>query len=336
MKEMLLMRFRAVAASMHQYVFARGTMYGKTFGFASGRERPAENSAGVETTKLYQIANGILKSIDTALLHISMDSSVDTRAMAKEQYTENLLLQSISKTISSGSGHSNLIEYISGNISSESLDVGFANSAIAERGMGKVLTYTIHKASPLSVWITYTKGIITSNSKTVGRPNSADVLYGFGSVYMIDLLRACPNIADIMYGRGLVTLKLVANSGISTEEPNKTLMKLSELEDNHTVSGEIQEPDTVLLNSTNKMTANASTIALEFSVETRGTIYGSSSMIGNANTAEAIPSLAMDKNTFRTVASPYIWQSPNVIENDTLHIASVYNTSQNDSTLYIE
>lgn len=345
MKSMLLMRYRAIAASLYQYILTHGTMYGKMFGFANGRERPAMDGAGDSTTTLYQIANGILKWVDTALLHSTMGMTPDTKAMGKDQYTENLLMQSKTRMYSRGAGHTYWIIFGRGRSFSQTLDRGLGRVATTELGFGKTITQQLYRAALNPAGIVYGEGSLLSKIFTDSRLRLADVIGGAASTFMSGYSVSSLSDADIAHGRGLMSSKVVTNSGISTEDVIETLMKLSTIGENHYASIMTQGLENILANTVMLDLGSASGILLDMNIETRGMFLAYLRSIGHIKLSDVeLSSVLSETETIITVGNAEIieygdadyWQEPIRLDENTLYIRSVYNVNQNDSTIYIE
>ena len=161
MKDILLIRFRAIAANLRQYISTSGTMYSKFFGFAGGKEQPVEDSIIKTNIKLYQIANGILRDVATVLLHVLIDTSANTRAMGKVEGTENLLLYLKTFFKSFVSGVPIITSPTRGFIGAKSTNRAESRDADAERVTGiSTMARMVCKAVSRSQWVSYTKAVI--------------------------------------------------------------------------------------------------------------------------------------------------------------------------------
>lgn len=206
MKNMLLMRYRAIAASLYEYVRTRGTMYSRFFSFASGQVRPTENGSGLSITELYQIANGIPESVDDTMMYCITVS--DDRGLIRSQYPEDLLMLLLSKPTSIASGHSDDILFSKGDYLWGSKELGQVYTQYIEELIMRSLTESPMIASGHSDDILFGLGKHLNNSDDRGLGQTQYVEDLILQSLTRSITRGSGYMYDILFGQSLEFIEM--------------------------------------------------------------------------------------------------------------------------------
>lgn len=201
MKNILLMRYRAIAASLFEYVRTRGNVYGKLFSFANSHISSTENGSGSAIAELYQIANGIPESVDDTMMY-SLLGTVD-QGMPRTQYPDDFMMRILLTFIGGAAGHSNDILFSKGNYLWRSDDAGFGQIQNVDDIVLRSITRSFENAYGHSEDILFGLGKFLCNSRDQSFGRIATAERFIGESLSKSITRGSGITYDIIFGQSV-------------------------------------------------------------------------------------------------------------------------------------